>query len=61
MVGLIILLALFLLHALVIIIEKRMKCWKEQKLWVSLFFVLVLLSLSLYGFSWTLAVYAAFS
>ena len=49
MVGVILLVAFFFLHALVIITERGTKCWVEKKFWVSLVFMAFLLGIAIYG------------
>lgn len=49
MVGVILLVAFFFLHALVIITERGKKCIVEKKFWVSLVFMAFLLTIAIYG------------
>lgn len=49
MVGVILLVAFFFLHALVIVTERGRKCVVEKKFWVSLVFMAFLVGIAVYG------------
>lgn len=52
MVGLILLFSLFLINIAFIVTEKRKKCVMERKFWISVFFLVVLIGFTLYGFGY---------
>jgi len=49
MVGVLLLVAFFTLHLVVIISEKGKRCWIEKKFWVSIVFMMFLLGIAIYG------------
>ena len=49
MAGVLLLVAFFALHLVVIITEKGRSCWVEKKFWVSVVFVMFLVGIAVYG------------
>lgn len=49
MAGVILLVSFFFLHLLVIVTEKGRRCWLEKKFWVSIVFMVFLLTIAVYG------------